>query len=630
MRAIPPAFVAVLFALTAAAGSMRANDDYVPGPDSQVHPGVPAGKVFSFPFDRSKIFPGTTRTCWVYLPAQYAPEHPACLFVFQDGVIWNAPVVFDNLIAQHEMPVTIGVFVSSGTIGGSDRGIGYRNRSHEYSGMNDDYVRFLLDELLPAVASRSAPDGRPIRFSASGNDHAIAGSSAGGICAFTAAWHRPDAFTRVFASVTGFGLAGGEAYSILIRKFEPKPLRIFLQDGSHDTGVFAGNWWLAAHAAEDSLQFSGYEVAHAWGNGGHTGKHATAVFPDALRWLWKDWPQPVKIGRTRNHYLSLALREGEGWQPVGVHCQNAVSAAANSQGEVFFIDAGADQICRIGVDGQVRVFLRDARKARALAFGPNGRLYTVSSESGEIRVYAPDGHSSQLASGIPGTAITVAHNGNIYVVSPFGDRNQTKAHLFLIKPDGTIQMANANPTAWPSGSEGATLTGILSDVNRTVAHDGRGSAVSHPSDNNSPIEPAAIVLSPNQDMLFLADHQAPWIYRYMIEPDGRLRSGQRYIELHGESGGDRYNAAGIACDRDGQLYAATRLGIQVGGEASLVSAILTPPQPATDACFGGADFNTLFALCGDRIFQRKLNLRGANGWDAPQEPGRFPPSPVAP
>src|SRR6266478_1786489 len=111
-----------------------AADDYQPGPDSVVHADVPQGEVLEFNFASSKIFPGTTRPVKVYVPKQYDPATPACLFVSQDGVKWNAPVVFDNLIAKGEMPVTIGVFVAPGRVPANDstNALDRFNRSYEY------------------------------------------------------------------------------------------------------------------------------------------------------------------------------------------------------------------------------------------------------------------------------------------------------------------------------------------------------------------------------------------------------------------------------------------------------------------------------------------------------------------
>src|SRR5438034_434253 len=199
----------------------------------------------------------------------------------------------------------------------SDEALDRFNRSYEYDGLGDNYARFLLEELLPEVEKKKTADGRPIRLSKNGNDRCIGGASSGAICAFTAAWERPDAFRRVFSAIgTYVGLRGGDRYPTLIRKYEPRGLRVFLQDGANDLNIYGGDWWMANQMMERALAFSGYEVQHAWGEGGHSGNHGTAIFPDVMRWLWKDWPQPVKGGPTRNDTLNALLVPGEDWQLV--------------------------------------------------------------------------------------------------------------------------------------------------------------------------------------------------------------------------------------------------------------------------------------------------------------------------
>ena len=211
-----------------------AADDYVLGPDSQRRPGVPQGAVTRYTWNASKIYPGTTRSYWVYVPAQYDAARPACVMIFQDGggMVsetggWRAPIVLDNLIQQHAIPVTIAIFIDPGVLPpATPNGQSRFNRSYEYDALGGRYAAFLTREILPEVA-------RQYNLSADPNDRAIAGSSSGGIAAFTAAWERPDAFRRVASFVGSFtNLRGGDTYAGLIRKMEPKPLRVFLQDGS--------------------------------------------------------------------------------------------------------------------------------------------------------------------------------------------------------------------------------------------------------------------------------------------------------------------------------------------------------------------------------------------------------------
>ena len=216
---------------------------------------TPKGEVIKYTFDQSRIFPGTTREVAVYIPRQYDPAKPACVYVNQDGIQYKAPEVFDELIHKKEMPITIGVFVTPGVVKPTtDQALPRFNRSFEYDGLGDAYARFLLEELLPDVETRKATDGRALKLSNDGNDRAIGGASSGAIAAFTAAWDRPDAFRRVFSAIgTYVGLRGGQNYSTLIRKYEPKPLRIYLEDGSKDQNIYGGDWWMANLAMERSV-----------------------------------------------------------------------------------------------------------------------------------------------------------------------------------------------------------------------------------------------------------------------------------------------------------------------------------------------------------------------------------------
>ena len=265
------------------------DDQYILGPDSQVQEGVPQGKVTQMPAcTTSKIFPGTTRDWWIYVPAQYQAEKPANVMVFCDGGgfvkkdgQFRAPVVFDNLIAKGDMPVTIGIFINPGVFPSADAKTKPRsNRSFEYDSLGDLYARFLLEEMLPEVEKSykltSDPEGR-----------AICGNSSGGICAFTVAWERPDAFRKVVSHIGSFtNIRGGHVYPALIRKAEKKPLRVFLQDGSNDLDNQFGNWPLSNQDMAASLKYAGYDYKFVLGEGTHNGKHGASMLPDTLRWLW--------------------------------------------------------------------------------------------------------------------------------------------------------------------------------------------------------------------------------------------------------------------------------------------------------------------------------------------------------
>jgi len=216
---------------------------------AQAQPGqtrLPRAKSRKYQFEHSKIFPGTIRDYSVYVPKQYDPAKPACVHVNQDGIQFNAPAVSDDLINKNEMPVTIGVFITPGRVKApKPDALDRFNRSFEYDGLGADYVRFLLDELLPEVETKKTSDGRPIRLSKEGNDRSIAGSSSGAICAFTAAWNAPTPSAACFlASAPLSACAAATFIPHSWRKTEPKPLRVYLETAAptSTTTAATGGW----------------------------------------------------------------------------------------------------------------------------------------------------------------------------------------------------------------------------------------------------------------------------------------------------------------------------------------------------------------------------------------------------
>jgi enterochelin esterase-like enzyme len=267
-----------------------AADDYKMCPEATPKDGVPQGTVTEHKWDECKTFPGTTRKYWVYVPKQYDGKTPAAVMLFQDGQWyrdpkgqWRVPTVFDNLIHEKAMPVTVGVFVTPGEFPNrlDKDGKPRSNRSFEYDTLSDQYAKVLLDELLPEV-------GKTVKLRTDPAGRAVCGMSSGGICAFTAAWERPDQFGKVLSHIGSFtNIRGGDAYPGLIRKTENRPIRVFLQDGSNDLDNLHGSWPLANQQMAASLRYMGYDYKFAYGDGGHTGKHGSAILADSLRWLWR-------------------------------------------------------------------------------------------------------------------------------------------------------------------------------------------------------------------------------------------------------------------------------------------------------------------------------------------------------
>ncbi len=303
LRLLPLLLAITLHAQTPAAPKKTSPDDqYVLGAESQPRAGVPEGKVTEFEMKDSKTYPGFQRKWWIYIPAQYNEKKPAALMVFQDGGNyvkrdgqWRVPVVFDNLIAKKEMPVTVGVFINPGDQSlepgepprkrPDGRPASPKNRSVEYDTLGDTYARFLLEEILPEVRKHAKITDDP-------EGHAICGSSSGGICAFTVAWERPGQFRKVLSTVGSFtNIRGGNAYPDMIRKAEKKPIRVFQQDGANDLVNQFGSWPDANKAVAAALEEKGYDHKFVFGEGVHSSRHGASILPEVLRWLWRDYPR---------------------------------------------------------------------------------------------------------------------------------------------------------------------------------------------------------------------------------------------------------------------------------------------------------------------------------------------------
>ena len=307
------------------------------------------GEIMKFVLDDSKMYPGTTREVLVYVPRQYDGTRPACLLVCMDGILYDATTVMDNLIASGEMPVTIGVFVNPGVVYDEDGEVVRYNRCKEFDSTDDNFAQFIEKEVLVKVDGMQTESGKVVRISSDANDRAITGASSGGIAAFTVAWNRPDLFSRVYTTVGTFvAMRGGNNYSNIVRKTEPKPLRIYMQDGWYDVwNPIFGEWFEHNLLMESAFNFAGYEMFHHWNRGNHSIKYGTLAFPDAMRWLWKGYPARVQKGWSNNGMLQDILLENEDWQEVALpaaidselFAAQDHSAVFASQGTIYTVSA---------------------------------------------------------------------------------------------------------------------------------------------------------------------------------------------------------------------------------------------------------------------------------------------------
>jgi gluconolactonase len=592
MRAI----VLVLFAAT-----LSCAQNYTLGPDSLPQSGVSRGSVAKYTLPPGKFYPGTPHDYSIYVPAQYDAAKPTPFMIFFDGngsinSGEHAPTVFDNLIAKHELPPLIGIFIDPGVLPAVSADAQNRyERVFEYDSLSDRYASFLIEELIPAVAGK-------YNLSRDPNDRGLAGTSTGAVCAFVAAWNRPDQFRRVVSFIgTYVAMKGADTLPPLIRKTEPKPIRIYLQDGKKDHIVaaepfgtfYGGSWPINNQVMFEAFESAGYDVKLTIGEGGHDKRQGSAIMPDVLRWLWRDYPSPIVVrepasmsqpGWDPRGKVYSTVWADKVWEQVGDTYRSVTSPTTDRDGSVYFADRAANRIYRSDADRKVTVFKDNSSGATALAAGPDGRLYVSQPARKRIVAYS-------AAGGVGGDEKVVAAN--------------VEASGIAITAKGAIYFADAG--------------------HKTVGYIDAGGKTRTVYSGGEIALPTSVALSPDQAMLIVADAQARFGWSFQIGPDGSLINGEPFYRLEMPETGWMSGVEGVTEDSVGQIYFATPLGIQVCEANGRVAQILNPPEHGSisSVAFAGKDLNWLYVTEGGKLFRRSVKVKGNAPW-TPVKPPKPP------
>jgi enterochelin esterase-like enzyme/sugar lactone lactonase YvrE len=559
-----------------------------PHPDAVPRENVPQGRVEAMPPLASTIFPNTVRDWWVYVPAQASRETACGVMVFQDGHDyvsregrWRVPVVFDNLIAAGDMPPTVAVFLNPGhdpAKGKPDNPWRSSNRSFEYDSLGDRYARFLIEEVLPEVAKLQPISDDPAM-------RGIGGASSGGICSFTVAWERPDAFAKVYSTIGSYtGLRGGDAYPGIIRKTEPVPLRVYLADTSGDLDNPFGSWPISNRRMAAALASTGYDHRFDWAEGfAHDSRHASMLFPDAMRWLWRAEASPPKVDTSGNLAGDMTLMKllipGEGWQLVADGLGFADGPCCDAEGNFLYCDMRAGEIRRVSAaDDSVSVVAAEA--VSGLEFGPDGTLYAC--QGSRQRVIAIDpatGVVTEVASGLEPNDLAVTADG-----------------LIFITETGKRQVTRIDPA---TGEVTAVDTGITGPNGIAISNDGGTLAVSDYLGGHT-----WMFRVTREGRL---DAKSPtMVMRLPIDPDGQWQFRQPPPRLEASRGD------GMAVDAVGRWYVTSAEGVQVFDPTGRLSGVLPAPRqdaPLTSCILAGRDRDCLYVTNGSSIWRRKLAVR---------------------
>ncbi|HEX5103634.1 MAG TPA: alpha/beta hydrolase-fold protein [Pirellulaceae bacterium] len=556
-----------------------------PHPDAVAKDDVPHGTIEQMPAWESKIFSDTIRDWSIYIPAQYKESQPAALMIFQDGERmrdingrWRVPIVFDNLIARGEMPPTVAVFINPG----HDKSRPLQNnrasnRGYEYDSLGDRYVRFLLEEIIPEVEKR-------YRISPDPEMRAVGGSSSGAICSFTAAWERPDIFRKVYSSVGSFtNLRGGNVYPALIRKTEPKPIRVYMADTSGDVDNAFGSWWWSNQRMASALKYMGYDVRFDSAEGyAHNADFGSSRFPEAMKWLWKEEPHKPVLDTSGDLGGDLTLLNllipGESWEVAADKLGFADALCADADGNLYFSDMKAPAVYRLNVnDGSRTEIVKEA--VSGLKLSADGLLYGCQGAQNRlISINVNTGAVGVVASNVTPNDLVVSADGFIFIT-------ETKAQQ-VTRID--IKKGTTSPVD----------TGIS--------------------------RPNGIALSNDGGTLAVSDHGGEFAWMFRLNADGVLDAKLPTMPLRlpiDDAGEFKFNEPppyitasrgdGMAVDKKGRYYITSALGVQIFDPTGRPCGVLPKPdrdQPLTTCTLGGPHHSTLYIAHGSKVYRRKLNV----------------------
>ena len=289
-----------------------------------------------------------------------------------------------------------------------------------------------------------------------------------------------------------------------------------------------------------------------------------------MAYLWKGWPEPVQ-GRPQRP----APRTSCSPTKTGRLVAEGLHDAARPRPAMPPAKSSSS------TDNKIQPNSTPTEKSRPSSPTPRngqrpclsarkGDLFAVSATTGKVTSYDAAGKATPVIDGIPG---------------PLHSRHAHRRPL------------RHRPSLRPPSDAGAVW--FIKDGKKTLVDSGLKRST-------------GLAYRPDQWLLSVADGNSKWVYSYQINPDGTLANKERFFPLHVADWDDDAGAESVCYAKEGQMFVATRTGIQICADDGPTQVILPLPDRARvqALCLGGKDMDTLYAFTADKIWKRKLKIHG--------------------
>lgn len=260
------------------------------------------------------------------------------------------------------------------------------------------------------------------------------------------------------------------------------------------------------------------------------------------------------------HVAPQVFFEGPSWDP---HTQSLLFTAFTADNQ---------QILRLSPAGEVSLWLDQTEGVNGTYLSTDGRLLGSQAFGHRVMSYGigPDGPTESLALVEDATLnqpndICQTPNGDIYFTDPDFDRRE-KSAVYVLQPGGTPRC-------------------VIDDM---------------------PV-PNGVIAANDGRTLYVGDSHLRLWRAYPIQADGGVGEGSVFFNPETENMAE---PDGMSIDEEGNLYLSGRGGVWVASPQGECLGLIPVPEFCSNVTFGGADGQTLYLTCQDKLYSLQMTVRG--------------------